>query len=53
MRDTQETVEFDEEMQADLDAQGRVVEIELNLSKQKVALNELIARGIENIQVAK
>ena len=52
--DIQETVEFDEGMQADLDAQGKVIGIEiLNFSKRKVALNELIARGIENIQVGK
>ena len=49
-----ETVEFDDGMQADLDAEGRVIGIEiLNFSKRKAALNELIAKGIENIQVAK
>ena len=41
-------------MQADLDVEGRVVGIEiLNFSRRKVALNELIAKGIENIQIAK
>lgn len=49
-----ETVEFDDDMQADLDANGNVIGIEiLNFSKRKVAVNELIAKGIENIQVAK
>ncbi len=49
-----EIVEFDDDMQADLDANGNVIGIEiLNFSKRKVAVNELIAKGIENIQVAK
>jgi uncharacterized protein YuzE len=53
--DVSETVEFgDKGMNADLDAEGRVIGIEiLNFSKRKIALNELIAKGIENIQVAK
>ncbi|MDH2902053.1 MAG: DUF2283 domain-containing protein [archaeon] len=49
-----ETVEFDDDMLADLDPNGNVIGIEiLNFSKRKVAVNELIAKGIENIQVAK
>ena len=50
-----ETVEFgDDEMQADLDSEGNVIGVEiLNFSKRSVPVNELIAKGIENIQVAK
>ncbi|MHB2035996.1 MAG: DUF2283 domain-containing protein [Nitrososphaerales archaeon] len=49
-----ETVEFDEGMQADLDKDGNIIGIEiLHFSKRKVGLNELIAKGIENIQIVK
>jgi uncharacterized protein YuzE len=50
-----EMVEFGEEgMQADLDNKGNVIGIEiLNFSKRKVAVNELIAKGIENIVIAR
>lgn len=50
-----DTVEFgDDGLQADLDAKGNVIGIEiLNFSKRKIAVNELIAKGIENIVVAK
>ena len=52
--DVMKTVELDDGMHADLDVEGRVVGIEiLNFSRRKVALNELIAKGIENIQIAK
>ncbi len=54
-RAAKETVELAEDgIQADLDNKGSVIGIEiLNFSKRKVAVNELIAKGIENIQVAK
>jgi len=50
-----ETVELsDDGIQADLDSDGNVIGVEiLNFSKSKVALNQLIAKGIENIQVVK
>ena len=49
------TVEFGYDgMQADLDAKGNVIGVEiLNFSKRKVTVNELIAKGIENIQIAR
>lgn len=47
-------VEFGDGMLADLDAKGNVIGIEiLNFSKMRVPVNELIAKGIENIQIAK
>ena len=49
-----QTVEFDKDIQADLDADGNVVGIEiLNFSSRKTSLNELIAKGIENVIVTK
>lgn len=52
--DVKDTVEFNDGMQADLDAKGNVIGIEiLNFSKRNVPVTELIAKGIENIQVAK
>ena len=37
-----------------MDREGNVIGIEiLHFSKRTVALNELIAKGIENIQIAK
>jgi uncharacterized protein YuzE len=49
-----QTVEFDEDVQADLDADGNVVGIEiLHFSSRKTSLNELIAKGIENVVVTK
>ncbi len=50
----EETVDLDSGMHADLDAGRNVIGIEiLNFSKRKVSLNELIAKGIENISVTK
>ena len=48
------TVEFDDDVQVDLDADGNIVGIEiLHFSSRKTSLNELIAKGIENVIVTK
>jgi len=53
-RQIKDTTEIDAGIQADLDASGTVIGIEiLNFSKKKISLDELVAKGIENILVTK
>ena len=49
-----QTVEFDKDVQAYLDADGKIVGIEIpNFSSRRTSLNELVAKGIENVVVIK
>ena len=54
-RSVKDTVEIEEGVFADLDETMSVIGIEiLNFSKRKnVSLDELVARGIENIMISK
>ncbi len=53
-KQVKDTTEIDEGIQADLDAPGNVIGIEiLNFSKKRISLDELVSKGIENILVTK